>query len=342
MGGSAILQIREARTAMKILLVGNPGGTNVADSLLFAARQMKHEVSLVPATDAFRASDLRRRISWHLLGHKPPRLNAFSQRVLSDARAFQPDILIATGLAPIDAASLNELSGIRRVVFLTDDPWNRHFSAKWFFDALPHYDTVFTPRRANIEDLRAHGCTDVRFLRFGYDPRHFHSDPQTKTVDGFFAGAADAERTAFLTPILNGEFNVQLAGDFWAKQPATRDYAAGHFDPAELRRGTARARVNICMVRTANRDGHVMRSLEIPAVGGAMLVQDTSDHRDLFGDDVLYFDSPTGLESQFRLLMGDSALRESLAAAVHQRIVDGKHTYRDRLAALLGSSDPKA
>jgi spore maturation protein CgeB len=320
---------------MKILLVGNPGGTNVADSLLFAARQLKHEVSLVPATDAFRTSDLRRRISWHVLGHKPPRLAAFSQRVLGDARAFQPDVVIATGLAPISADVLKELSGIRRVVFLTDDPWNRDFSAKWFFDALPHYDTVCTPRRANIDDLRAHGCRDVRYMRFGYDPRHFHPDPQTRTVDAFFAGAADAERTAFLAPLLRGEFKVQLAGDFWGKHSATRDYASGHFDPAELRRGTARAHVNICMVRTANRDGHVMRSLEIPAVGGAMLVQDTSDHRDLFGDDVLYFDTPAGLESQFRLLLGDPLLRERLAVAVHRRIVNGRHTYRDRLESLV-------
>ncbi len=321
---------------MKIMLVGNPGGTNVADSLLYAARQMKHDASLIPATDAFRTSDLRRRISWHVLGHKPPRLSAFSQRVLGDARAFQPDVLIATGLAPISEDVLEELAGIRRIVFLTDDPWNRSFSAKWFFDALPHYDTVFTPRRANLDDLKAHRCRDVRYLRFGYDPRHFHSDPQTKTVDAFFAGGADAERTAFLAPLLNGEFNVQLAGDFWARQPLTRDYAAGHFDPAELRRGTARAHVNLCMVRTANRDGHVMRSLEIPAVGGAMLVQDTPDHRALFGDDVLYFDTPKGLESGFRSLMGDSALRERLGSAVHQRIVNGGHTYRDRLESLLG------
>jgi spore maturation protein CgeB len=320
---------------MKILLVGNPGGTNVADSLLFAARQLGHQVSLVPATDAFRTSDLRRRISWHILGHKPPRLSAFSQRVLSDAEAFRPDVVIATGLAPIAAEALKELSGIRRAVFLTDDPWNRNFSAKWFFDALTHYDTVFTPRKANIEDLTAHGCKDVRYLPFGYDPRHFHSDPQPKTVDAFFAGAADDERVAFLAPLLKGEFKVELAGDFWSKQPITRDYDAGHFDPGELRRGTARARVNICMVRAANRDGHVMRSLEIPAVGGAMLVQDTPEHRDLFGDDVLYFDTPAELESQLRLLLADSTLRERLALAVHQRILNGKHTYRDRLESLL-------
>lgn len=320
---------------MKILLVGNPGGTNVADSLLFAARELGHEASLVPANDAFRTSDLRRRISWHILGHKPPRLNAFSQRVLDDANAFAPDVLIATGLAPISEDVLKEMTGIRRVVFLTDDPWNSGFSARWFFNALPHYDVVFTPRQANIDDLNVHGCNDVRFLRFGYDPRHFHADPQTKVVDAFFAGGADEERIALLAPLLNGEFKVELAGDFWTKQQLTRDFAVGHFDPAQLRRGTARAHVNICMVRAANRDGHVMRSLEIPAIGGAMLVQDTEDHRALFGDDVLYFKTAKGLESRFRALIADPALRERLARAVHSRIVNGGHTYRHRLEALL-------
>lgn len=321
---------------MKILLVGNPGGTNVADSLLHAARQLKHEASLVPATDAFRTSDLRRRISWHLLGHKPPRLAAFSERVLNDAQVFQPDILIATGLAPIGEEVLKALPNVRRVVFLTDDPWNPEFSAKWFFEALPHYDVVFTPRRANMNDLRKHGCRDVRYLPFGYDPRHFHADPQTKTVDAFFAGGADDERIAFLTPLLTGEFKVELAGDFWGKYFATRDFAAGHFDPDQLRRATARAHVNICMVRAANRDGHVMRSLEIPAVGGAMLVQDTEEHRALFGDDVMYFNTAKGLEARFRSLMTDASLREKLAARVHARITGGGHTYRDRLVSLLG------
>ena len=321
---------------MKILFVGNPGGTNVADSLLFAARELGHEASLVPANDAFRTSDLRRRISWHLLGHKPPRLAAFSARVLSDAEAFQPDVMIATGLAPISDDVLKQLTGIKRVVFLTDDPWNRNFSAKWFFSALPHYDIVYTPRRANIDDLTAHNCSDVRYLPFGYDARHFHADPQTKVVDGFFAGGADDERVAFLTPLLSGEFKVQLAGDFWNRHAATRNFAAGHFDPDELRRGTARAHVNICMVRAANRDGHVMRSLEIAAVGAAMLVQETEEHRALFGDDVMYFNTPKGLESRFRALMGDQNLRERLAAAVHSRILNGRHTYRDRLESILG------
>lgn len=321
---------------MKILFIGNSGGTNVAESLLAAARALGHEASMLSTADAFRTSPLRRRISWHLLGHKPPRLQAFSERVREAVELFRPDHVIATGLAPVTEAVLRAADGIKRSVYLTDDPWNSDFSAKWFFDALLQYDVVYTTRRANLDDLAAHGCRDVRYLPFGYDPRLFHPDPQPKSIDGFFAGGADDERTRFLQPILTGEFTVSLAGDYWARSTITRAYAAGHLDPDQLRRATAAARVNICMVRARNRDGHVMRSFEIAAVGAAMLVQDTLEHRDLFGEDVLYFKTPKGLEAKFRSLLADEPLRHDLAARVCQRIRAGGHTYQDRLEAMLG------
>lgn len=319
---------------MRILLIGNSGGTNVAESFLVAARELGHEASLVPATDAFRTSPIRRQISWHLLGHRPPRLTQFSARVIEAAATFRPDLLLATGIAPINRDALRALEGTKRVVFLTDDPWNSDFRAQWFFEALPHYDTVYTPRHANENDLKNAGCKHVAYLRFGYDPRHFYADPQPKDIDGFFAGGADPDRVRLLRPLLTGEYNISLAGDFWKNDPTTRPFAVGHYNPDELRRATAAAHVNICMVRAANRDGHVMRSFEIPAVGAAMIVQDTPDHRALFENDVLYFGTPEELATGFRTLMADPPLRQKLATAVHSRVSTGQ-SYKDRLASIL-------
>jgi hypothetical protein len=71
---------------------------------------------------------------------------------------------------------------------------------------------------------------------------------------------------------------VLLAGAYWDRYPAFRAYALG------IKRAlTAAAKVNLCLVRRANRDGHVMRSFEIAAIGGCMLAQDTDEHRDIFG-----------------------------------------------------------
>lgn len=296
---------------MRILFVGDSGGVSIAESMLFAARELGHEASLIPTGDAFRTSELRRRISWHLLGRRPPRLEPFSQRVLDSARAFKPDHLVAIGLAPITAGTVAELSFVRRAIFLSEDPKP---AAKWFFDALPAYDVVFTPYRRRSDDLRGRGCNDVRYLKYGYDPRYFRADPQPKQYDAYFAGPANDERARFMAPLLNGEFEVSRASEDWS--------------PERVRIATAAARVNICT-------GNGPCGFEVAAVSGAMLVQESEENLEVFGDDVVYFKTPKGLDSKFRALLADEALRQRLSAQVHRRIRRGSHTYKDRLAELL-------
>lgn len=323
---------------MKLLFVGNPGGTNVAESFLHAAKTLRLHATLVPATSAFRASALRRHVSWRLLGHKPPRLAEFSERVATDTRTFQPSHLVATGLAPLMADTLRTLTDVRKIAFLTDDPWNPEFTSKWFMDALPVYDVVYTTRRTNMSDLTRQGCRDVRYMPFGYDPRHFFRDPRPKDVDVFFAGGAEPARVEYLAPLLGGEFSAALAGDRWDHYPATRSFYRGHLDAEQLRKQTSAARVNVCLVRRTNRDGHVMRSFEIPACGGCMVVEDTEEHRTIFGAPeraVLYFASPGELLSQVRRLLLDEALQQRLANAAHEIVASGRHTYADRLADLI-------
>lgn len=296
---------------MKILFVGDSGGASIAESMLLAARELGHEASLIPTGNAFRSSALRRRISWHLLGRRPPRLESFSQRVLESARVFQPDHVVAIGLAPIEASVVAQLSFVRRAIFLSE---NHSPAAKWFFDALPSYDAVFTPCRDGMTDLRARGCEDVRYLKYGYDPRHFHADPQPKAYDAYFAGPANAERARFMDPLLNGEFELAQAREDWP--------------PERVRVATAAARVNICT-------GDGACCFEVAAVGGAMLVQEKEETQEIFGDDVVYFKTPKGLDSKFRALLADEPLRQRLATQVQRRIRQGNHTYRDRLIEIL-------
>ncbi len=101
---------------------------------------------------------------------------------------------------------------------------------------------------------------------------------------------------------------------------------------------TASSRINLCLVRRANRDGHVMRSFEIAALGGVMLAEDTAEHRQIFGPDgqaVVYFRTPEDAVIRARALLADEAERARLSAAARQCIVAGGHTYRDRLNAML-------
>ena len=133
---------------------------------------------------------------------------------------------------------------------------------------------------------------------------------------------------------------VALVGGYWDRFSATRQHALGHKPPETVRDWTA-AKVNLCLVRRANRDGHVMRSFEIAAVGGCMLAEDTDEHREIFGPDgeaVLYFRTPEEAGARARALVANPTERARLSASIRTRIVAGRHTYRERLASMLDAT----
>ena len=182
------------------------------------------------------------------------------------------------------------------------------------------------------------------YLPFGYDDALFAppgSATDVPACDVLFVGGADCDRLAFITAFIKAGTPVTLVGDYWDRFSATRPYALGHKPPEILRDLTAAAKVNLCLVRRANRDGHVMRSFEIAAVGGCMLAEDTDEHREIFGPDgaaVLYFRTPEEAGARARVLVANPTERARLSASICTRIVAGRHTYRERLASMLDAT----
>jgi spore maturation protein CgeB len=96
--------------------------------------------------------------------------------------------------------------------------------------------------------------------------------------------------------------------------------------------------VTLCLVRRANRDGQVMRSYEAAAIGACMLVEDTPEHRELFGEDgqaVVFFRGIDHMLARLWWLLEHATERHRLGAAVRDRISAGNHTYDDRLRSML-------
>ena len=81
-----------------------------------------------------------------------------------------------------------------------------------------------------------------------------------------------------------------------------------------------------------------MRSYEVPAMGGCLVVEDTSDHRALFGADghaVAYFAEPEEAVEKVAALLRRPDLRRDLARRAHAIVTTGGHTYADRLKSIL-------
>jgi spore maturation protein CgeB len=234
--------------------------------------------------------------------------------------------------------------GVRRCNYLTDDPWNAAHRSRWFFHALAQYDFIFTPRRANIDDL--HKATDacICYLPFAYDPDLFGpieltaAEQVTFDSDVVFAGGADRERVPYLAALGQAGMNVAVYGGYWERFSETRSMTRGLIGVELLRKAIAGARVALCLVRRANRDGHAMRSFEIPAVKACMLVEETEEHIALFGpegDAVIYFSTVLEMLDKTAWLLSRPEERFRLAEAAHRLVVERGHTYRDRLKTIL-------
>src|SRR5207237_781039 len=136
-------------------------------------------------------------------------------------------------------------------------------------------------------------------------------------------------------------FDVALYGGYWDRYHETRHVTRGHADPQTLRHAIGGAKVALCLVRRANRDGNAMRTFEVAAMGASMLVEYTEEHREILGEDgeaVVYFRTPAQMIDRVRWLLHHDEERSRLAAAVLARITGGRNTYKDRLETMLAVS----
>lgn len=333
-----------------ILIVGNSQPEHVGAHFQHAVEESGSSILFCDARTAYTNYRLIDALYWRFLGRTPPRLRQFGKLVYDRCRETRPSHLLTIGLAPLDSSSLDAIGslGVRRLNFLTDDPFNRAHSADWFFESVRHYDGVYSPRTANLEQLKAVGCHSVSYLPFGYCPREHFVDSLTSeerksyASEVLFFGGADADRLPYLEAVARSDFRLAVYGGYWDRYPKTRPFARGLGDSSTIRKAVAGAKIVLGLVRRANRDGHSMRTFEVPAMGGCFLVERTSDHERLFGsegDAVLYFSTVDEMISKIHWLLRRDSERERMQVRARALVLSGRHTYLDRLLEIRGAAE---
>jgi spore maturation protein CgeB len=333
-----------------VVIVGGEGGTNIASAFTKISFNLGVEATLLSSTEAYKASELVKKINWYLNGRYPTKLNYFSEKVVDTCLQLNSKYLLTTGISPVNEHSLKKVKilGVKCINFLTDDPWNPSHYAPWFFKALPHYDIVFSPRRAMVDDLSRLGCCRVEYLPFGYDPDLFYRestdslDLDSFTSDIMFAGGADQDRIPYISALIEARFDIDLYGSYWERYSKTKLHTKGQANVSTLRNAIQSAKIALCIVRRANRDGHCMRTFEVPAIGTCMLTEDTAEHREIFGqegDAVVYFNNLAEMVQKTSWLLGHDEERKRLAENAHLLITNGKNTYQDRLSTIFSTAN---
>lgn len=330
----------------RLLIIGGSQPTAVGASLRRAALSHSDiEVSYIDYGDAFTASKLFRRLSWHLLDKRPPRLSRFNSKVRAAIATMRPDVVFCAGNVVLTGKTFAELKrvGATSIVWLTDDPWNPAHKSQRFLTSISSYGFCLTPRKSNIEEI-ARLNPSVHYMPFGYDSAIFAAQEKstarpTEAHAVFFAGGADSDRIPIMEALARSGLSFGLYGGLWNKWPALRGVHRGYATPHELVWHGCEAKIALCLVRRANRDGHSMRTFELGALGACMLVERTPEHEEIFGCDgesVRFFADETDVVNVAKELMESPELRARLKVAVRDLIRGGRHSYSDRFAAILG------
>lgn len=119
----------------------------------------------------------------------------------------------------------------------------------------------------------------------------------------------------------------------------------GLYDADDYAKAIQYAKINIGLLSKSNRDLHTSRSMEIPAIGGLLCAERTSEHQALYIEDkeaVFWNDADECAEKCLWLLENDN-LRKNIASAGHKRCLKNGYYNELVLAQILKAAfEPSA
>jgi hypothetical protein len=333
----------------RVLLVGNGESHQVGAFFRKALQDLGLPHAFHDESPYFtpRSRALVHRALFRVIGARRAR-ERYNRDLLALAARFRPTAVIVSKGAFVRPSVLSEIKGTTGATVLnyaTDDPFNPVNSTPELVASIPCYDVYATTKRAIAGDLRAAGAQRVVWVPFGYEPSLHHPEAPANEAererwssDVVFIGGADRDRVPFFLP-LAGEpgLRLRLHGGYWGRYRGLRAAWDGFVLGRDFRLALGGSKIAPCLVRRGNRDGHVMRTFEVPACGAFLLAERSDEHLELFdeGREMACFESPEELLDKVRYYLAHDDDRRRMAEAGYRRVTAGQHTYRDRMVELL-------
>lgn len=235
---------------------------------------------------------------------------------------------------------------VKLVSWSDDDMLNKSNQSVYYKKGLKYYDLVVTQKtfNANMDELPALGANRVLVLPKAYDP-DIHipkiiSDGEPRFLyDVIFIGHFEEERFASINFLVKHGLCVTIFGPGWAhvksrkglviknKILAAEDYAGA----------ISQSKISLGFLRKVNRDLHTGRTMEIPACGGFLLAERSSEHLSFFkeGKEAEFFDSDEELLEKAQFYLKNIDMRDQIAKNGLYRVTSENHTYDRRAQQIL-------
>ena len=289
---------------------------------------------------------------WRRFFSRPLHYHKFNDDLGKITAEYLPDVILVTQGLYINPRTIKKIKNSQKTLFInyaTDDPFNTQISTSDLVDSIPLYDLYACTKRRIMEDIEINGCDQVTFIPFGYDPSVHYPQSLTGELeinrfssDITFIGGADQDRIPIMQALIQDQnINLHLYGIYWDRVKELRKNYHGFAYGEIFRKAYSGTKIGLCLVRRANRDGHAMRTFEIPACGTFMLAERTEEHQEFFceNQEAVFFSDVGELLDKFHYYKKHDTERRKIAEAGKQKILRGKFTYLDRIVDLLKAID---
>jgi spore maturation protein CgeB len=231
-----------------------------------------------------------------------------------------------------------------------DDPLGGRDGLRYkaYRDSLSAYDFCVVMRQQNVDEASVLGAKKVMRCYMTADevshaPRLLsNQDHQTWNSDVLFLGTWFPERGAFLLDLLQRGVPLTIRGANWHKAPEwsrlKSNWKGGAIAGDDYAKAIQCAKVNLGLLSKENRDLHTTRSLEIPALGGLLCAERTTEHSAMYveGEEALFWQHAEECAAMCRFALENEKRRQAIAAAGHQRVKKNGYYNEPTLASILG------
>lgn len=321
---------------MKILYLGVPAGSS--NQRANALRRIGHEVTLINPEPFVRGHRLVRKFHWE--AGSVTCQKAVTEGVLSGIRELGPNgrfdlVWVDSGrlVGPKLVQALRSSFG-KIVNYNLDDPFGKRDRFSWlsYLRAVPFYDLVVVVRKENVEEARRRGAKDVILLKRAADDvdhiPHPVSEEQRARLSSevLFLGTWFPERGPFMRELLSKGVPLTIYGDRWDRAPEwpeiKRVWKGNSLYADDYAIGIQCSKIALGLLSKGNRDLHTQRSSEIPAIGGLLCAERTSEHQEMYvdGEEAVFWDDAAECASVCKKLLEDDALRIRIRDAGFARV----------------------